>query len=286
MRERTTGIHVRQIALVLMLSLPLLASCIPTNVNIKMDLQKVLALKNMMKTLYEKYSSELLSLKADNPFRSTLKGWMIKYMDIAKKFIDKGDEYQLAGKDLLAMLHYMVAFDYLSDVQSLMNFVKVPTLTDYARMLSNIKTFMAANLFNLYLSGTYGKGCINETRVLYVKIRPLYEETKNEIMKVIENMPATFTVTLASKTVEIVHKANVLLTLNYLNYMLHNLHDALPLNLTSPCPPGYGSVYWLRYACAYAHSPLPPTPFNEAYSFVLRSVGLKEIANSLCGVKK
>ena len=276
----------RQIALVMVLSLPLLASCIPTNANIKIDFQKVLALKNMVKTLYEKYSSELLSLKADNAFRASLKEQMIKYMKTAKKFIDKGDDYQLADKEVLAVLHYVVAFDYLNDVQTLMSFAKVPTLTDYANKLMDIETFMRANLFNLYLSGTYGKGCINETRVLYVKVRPLYEAVKSEIIKVINNMPVTFTAGLASKTIEIVHKANVLLILNYLNYLLHGLHDSLLLNLTSTCPPGYGSAPWLKYACAYAQRPLPPTPCNAAYSFVLGSVGLKEIANSLCGVKK
>ena len=286
MRERTSGTSVRQIALTLILSLPLLASCMPTNINTKVDLQKVLALKNMVKTLYEKYSSELLGLRSTSPFQVLLKEQMLSYMKIIKKFIDKGDEYQLADKNFLAILHYIVAFDYLNDIQTLISFAKVPTLTDYAKKLSNIESFMRANIFNLYLSGTYGKSCVNETRVLYVKVRPLYEATKSEIVKVIENMPATFTASLASKAIEIVHKADVLLTLNYLNYLLHGLHDSLKLNGTAPCPPGYGSAPWLRYACAYAYKPLPPTPCNSAYSFVLRSVGLKEIANSLCGVKK
>ncbi len=282
----TQGALMRQIILVLLLLIPLFASCKLVNINSVITTGKVIALKNMLRTLYEKYSSEILSLRPSTDYQMTLKEQILRYIREVKKYLDEGNINQLEGRNLVAAIYYVVAFNYLNDIQSLINFFQVPTLSDYARMLRKLETFMRGNIFNLYLSGIYGGGCINETRVLYVKLRPLYEATKVKIIQIIENMPATFTQSLALKTIEIVHKASVLLTINYLNYLIHNLHDKLILNETSVCPSSYGLAPWLKYACAYTHKTLPPTPCNAVYSFVLKSVGLKEIANSLCGVKK
>jgi len=247
---------------------------------------KVLMLKNLVQTMYEKVSSEMLSLHPQNEYQFTLKGWMTEALRRVKYYINVGNRKRFENQRLLAALYYIVAFDYLNTIQSLMKFYKVPTLDAYVRELKAQEQAARAVMFDFYLMGSYGTGCLNETRVMYVKLRKLYSDIVDEIDNIITNMPSFFTRGLAEDAIGIVHRVSTMLVIDYLHYLVRPLHDTFILERAAECPPGFGSAWWVPYACAYMNSPMPPTPCSSIYAFVFRSAGLIDLAKAICGARK
>ncbi|ABU81800.1 hypothetical protein [Ignicoccus hospitalis] len=252
------------------------------------DEDTLLRYDNMIKGFIERIKADIITLRPENGYQKALYKLALENLERASALYSEARSLTLRKEYDLAMAKYLATLYFALVTQDIIGLVKVKTFNELASYLDRLGAFASSSTFSLYKSSCMSTVCTNSTRVVYIKSYLIMKNVTNRINSIKVNLPPAFTVSLARELADVVADSSKLVVLAYTHFALsyaRHVQDSA-LEGSAPCGVrGLGSAWWLPKACYHFYHSMKPSPCSSFYGVVSEYIGLKDLAERLCGVK-